>query len=150
VRKILKILLMILFLSLVVFAAIVDRLAIETVLGGLRPGPYLRLIGVLGMFVAVFLSWGYKRKIEASQKYVRAQEVLTQAGHQAEQARLEGERLEKRLMAEYEQKKTNLDEQLSQLKREHEERISALKEQNMALKESVGKLMKMVRKGKAS
>ena len=147
-RKILKILLMILFLSLVVFAAIVDRLAIEAVLGGLRPGPYLRLIGVLGMFVAMFLSWGYKRKIEASQKYVRAQEVLTRADQQFEQARLESERLEKRLIAEYEQKKANLDQQLSQLKQEHEERIMALKEQNMALKESVGKLMKMVRKGK--
>jgi len=149
VRKILKILLIILFLSLVVFAAIVDRLAIETVLGGLRPGPYLRLISVLGMFVAVFLSWGYKRKIEASQKYVRAQEVLTQADQRSEQARLESERLEKRLIAEYEQKKMGLDEQLLQLKQEYEERIMALKEQNMALKESVGKLMKMVRKAKA-
>jgi len=149
VRKILKILLMMLFLSLVVFAAIVDRLAIETVLGGLRPGPYLRLIGALGMFVALFLSWGYKRKIEASQKYVRAQEVLTQACQQSEQARLESERLEKRLIAEYEQKKASLDQQLLQLKQEYEERIMALKEQNMALKESVGKLMKMVRKGKS-
>lgn len=148
--KYLKIFVIMLFVLLVVFGAIADRPVVEQFFGGLHLAPYLRAISILGMVVAVFLAWGYKRKIEASQKYVRAQEILTEAGEKAERAKRESERLEEKRQADYEQKKIDLDEQISQMKQTYEERIRALKEQNIALKESVGKLMQMVKKNKVS
>ena len=78
--KSIKVIFITLFVSLVIFAAIADRPIVEQLLGGLHLAPYLRIISVLGLIIAVFTAWGYKRKIEASQKIVRAQEILTQAG----------------------------------------------------------------------
>ena len=148
--KSIKVIFITLFVSLVIFAAIADRPIVEQLLGGLHLAPYLRIISVLGLIIAVFTAWGYKRKIEASQKIVRAQEILTQAGEKEERAKQESQRLEEKLKADYEQKKMLLEEQASQMKKEYEERMRTLKEQNIALKESVGKLMQMVKKNKVS
>ena len=148
--KFLKVILITLFVSLVVFAAIAERPIAVKLMTGLNLALYLRLVVLLGLVIAVFLSWGYKRKIEASQKYVRAQEIVDQAGEKAERAKRENERMEEKLKAEYDQKKLNLDEQLLQMRHEYEERIRGLKEQNIELKESVGKLMHLVKKNKVS
>ncbi len=148
--KYVKILSITLFVLLVVFAAIADRPIISKLLNGLQLAPYLRLVSILGLIVAVFLAWGYKRKIEASQKFVRAQEVLDQAGEKAERSKKECERLELNLKAEYERKRTDLDANLSKIKDEYEERLRLLKEQNMELKESVAELMQRLKKKNAN
>lgn len=148
--KYLKVLLISLFVLLVVFAAMADRPIVSKMIGGVQLAPYLRLAGLLGLVIAVFLAWGYKRRIEASQKFVRAQEVLDQAEEKAERLKRESERLEQDLKADYEQKKLDLDELISEMKHDYEERLMALKEQNIELKESVGKLMRIVKKSKVS
>ena len=148
--KYLKVLVISLFVLLVVFAAVADRPIVSKMIGGVPLGPYLRLAGLLGLVVAVFLAWGYKRRIEASQKFIRAQEVLDQAGEKAERLKRESERLEQDLKAQYEKKKLDLDERISEMKHDYEERLMALKEQNIELKESVGKLMRIAKKSKAS
>lgn len=145
-----KVLLFTLIVLLVVFAAIAEKPFLTKLMGGLQLAPYLRLAGLLGLVIAVFLAWGYKRRIEASQKFIRAQEVLDQAGEKAERSKQASERLEEDLKAEYQRKKVALDERISDMKHDYEERIRELKEQNIELKESVGKLMQMVKKGKAS
>ncbi len=146
--KSLKVVLTTLFVSLVVFAAIADSSIAVKLMDGLNLALYLRLVALLGLIIAVFLAWGYKRKLEASQKYVHAQEILDQAGEKAERTKRQNERMAEKLKVEYDQKKMGLDEHILQMKHEYEERIRGLKEQNIELKESVGKLMHLVKKNK--
>lgn len=149
-KPLFKVIVLTLFVLLVVFAALADHPIVSTMTGGVPLGPYLRLGGLLGLIIAVFLAWGRKRRIEASQKFVRAQEVLDQAGRKAEKLKKESERLEKELRAEYDRKKADLDERITRMKQAYEDEIRALKERNIELKESVGKLMGMVKKNKRS
>lgn len=149
-KPVMKVIVLTLFVLLVIFAAFADSPVVSKMMGGVPLAPYLRLVGLLGMVIAVFLAWGYKRKIESSQKFVRAQEVLDQAGRKAQRFKQECVRLERDLKAEYERKNADLDESIDRMKHEYEEQIRSLKERNIELKESVGKLMRMVKKNKTS
>ena len=133
---------------LVALAAIADRPAVKEWMGGMNLSLYLRLAAILGLIIAVFRAWGYKREVEASQKYQRAQEVLTQAGLTAERKQRTLDELEQKLVAQYARKEQDLSVALDQAKADYQSRLMALKEQNMRLKEEAAKLMQEIKRKK--
>ena len=133
---------------LVALAAIADRPAAKEWVGGIDLSLYLRLVAILGLIIAVFRAWGYKREVEASQKYQRAQEVLTQAGIAAERKQRTLDELEQKLAAQYARREQDLSVALDQAKADYQSRLIALKEQNMQLKEEAAKLMQELKRKK--
>ncbi len=133
---------------LVALAAIADRPAAKEWVGGMDLSLYLRLVAILGLIIAVFRAWGYKREVEASQKYQRAQEVLTQAGIAAERKQRTLDELEQKLAAQYARREQDLSVALDQAKADYQSRLIALKEQNMQLKEEAAKLMQELKRKK--
>ncbi|MFZ1985411.1 MAG: hypothetical protein WAU91_13415 [Desulfatitalea sp.] len=146
--KLIKIVLIAALVLMVVFAAIAHTPMAVSWFGGLDLSLYLRLSALLGLIIAAFRAWGYKLGVEASQKYKRAQEVLTQADVAAERKQRSVEQMEQRLMAEYAQKEQALNEALDQAKADYQSRLAALKEQNIKLKETVANLMQEIKKKK--
>ncbi|MBI5064086.1 MAG: hypothetical protein HZB87_11665 [Desulfatitalea sp.] len=146
--KLIKILAIMALVLLVVFSAIADRPMAKEWMGGMDLSLYLRLVAILGLIIALFRAWGYKRKVEASQKYQRAQEVLNQAGISAERKQRAMDELEQRLLAQYAQKEQDLNLAMDQAKADYQNRLMALKEQNMKLKETVANLMQEIKKKK--
>jgi len=153
--KLIKIILITALVLLVFLAAFADRFNLPNWLAGLSLAIYLRLSALIGLVVALFLSWGYKRKVEASQKYRRAQEVISQAETTAERKQRTLEQMHAKLTAEFVEKEQTLKDEMAKVKTEYHHRLKTLKEQNLALKETVSKLMQVVKnkgsvKGKAS
>jgi predicted Zn-dependent peptidase len=146
--KLFKIAAIAVFVLLVALAAIADRPAAKEWVGGMDLSLYLRLVAILGLIIAVFRAWGYKREVEASQKYQRAQEVLTQAGIAAERKQRTLDELEQKLAAQYARKEQDLSVALDQAKADYQSRLMALKEQNMKLKEEAAKLMQELKRKK--
>ncbi len=133
---------------LVVFSAIADRPAAKEWMGGMDLSLYLRLVAIFGLIIAAFRAWGYKREVEASQKYQRAQEVLNQAGISAERKKRSLEETEQRLLAQYAEKEQALNLALDQAKADFHSRLMAMKEQNVKLKEEVASLMQEIKRKK--
>lgn len=133
---------------LVVFAAIADRPAAKEWTGTMDLSLYLRLVALLALIIAVFRAWGYKREVEASQKYQRAQEVLNQAGVNAERKQRALVELEQRLMAQYAEKEQALNLAMDEAKADFQNRLIALKEQNMKLKDEVAGLIQEIKRKK--
>lgn len=146
--KLFKILAIAFLVLLVALAAIADRPAAKEWVGGMDLSLYLRLVAILGLIIAVFRAWGYKREVEASQKYQRAQEVLTQAGIAAERKQRTLDELEQKLAAQYARREQDLSVALDQAKADYQSRLIALKEQNMQLKEEAAKLMQELKRKK--
>ena len=143
--KFLKIVLITLLILLVIFAAVADRPLVLKGLKGLNLAIYLRLAGLLGLIFAIFMAWGHKRKIEASQKYQRAGELLAEAEAAAQRKQQACEQFEEERHAFLAQQEKQLDERIVQIENEYKARLRDLKEQNIALKETVGKLMRAVK-----
>jgi biopolymer transport protein ExbB/TolQ len=146
--KLIKIVTMGAMALLVVFAAIADQPMARRWMGGMDLSFYLRIVVILGLIIAAFRAWGYKREVEASQKYQRAQEVLNQAGMNAERKQRAMDELEQRLQEKYAQKEQDLSAALDQAKADFQNRLIALKEQNMKLKEEVANLMQEIKRKK--
>lgn len=136
-----KIVFITLMILLVVFSIMGDWQVGEALKQGLNLTVYLRLVSICGLFIAVFLAWGYKRGVEASQKYVRANEILAQAEASAERKQKVMDAMEQNLKDAYDAKEQGLDDQINKINTEYQERLKALKEQNLELKETVNKLM---------
>lgn len=135
---------------MVLFALAADTRWIKDFSQGLDLAIYIRIASVIGLFIAVFVAWGYKKKIETSQRYLRAQQVMSQAEISAEHKQREICRREEALQAQFDEKERALKDEIQKIKVDYDERLSALKEQNMQLKETVAKLMQAVRKRKES
>jgi hypothetical protein len=133
---------------LVVWAAMADQPMAREWMGGMDLSLYLRLAAILGLIIAIFRAWGYKRAVVASQKYRRAQEVLTQAGLNAERKQRAMDELELKLQAQYARKEQDLNAALEQAKADYQDRLLALKEQNIKLKEEVANLMQEIKRKK--
>ncbi|MEJ2158744.1 MAG: hypothetical protein P8X96_25735 [Desulfobacteraceae bacterium] len=119
--KPLKIVLMTLLLLLVVFSVLADLPVGQKFQGDIKLGTYLKWVSLLGLVIAAFAAWGYRSQVVASQKYRRADEVVAKAE------------------ASYALKK-------NEVRRAYKKRLKELKEQNMELKETVGKLMRTLKR----
>lgn len=144
--KALKIASMTLLVLMVVFAGLSETGFIKQWLGFLDIGLYLRLVGLLAMLIALFWAWGYRNKVLSSQKYRRADEVLAQAQAKAVSKQRATEQAREKLDAEYVQKEKELQGEIDKIRQEYTDRINDLKAQNVRLKESVAKLMQVVKK----
>ena len=107
---------------------------------------YIRIASLLLLLIAMFLALGYMKKIQASQKYSRAKEMLAEAEETSKRKQTAAMELEERLKATYAEKEKGLDREVEQLKKQCREELRDLKQQNIALKESVSKLMAIVKK----
>jgi uncharacterized protein YdcH (DUF465 family) len=148
--KYLKVVFATFMMLMVLLALIADARWIKDLSEGLDLAVYIRIASLIGLFIAIFVAWGYKKKIETSQKYLRAQQVLAQAEISAEHKQREIGRREEALRAQFAEKESALNDEIRRIKFDYDERLSALKEQNMQLKETVATLMQAVRKGKES
>ena len=140
-RKPIKTLLLTLLMLLVIFSILADMPIGQKLQQDFGLGIYLKLVSLLGLVIVAFMAWGYRSQVEASQKYRRADEVVTKAEETYERKKKACEQMEKRLRAEYEQKTKGVDRQIDEVRRAYKKRLKELKEQNMELKETVAKLM---------
>jgi hypothetical protein len=139
-------------LVLVVFSLLADMPFMRQLERGLSLGAYVRVASLLGLAAAVFYAWGYKREIELSQKYRRANEIIEQAESEAARRRTSLDQQEARMKADIAEKEADLDLRIGQAVSAYQQRANRLKEQNMELKETVSKLiqaLKAERAGKA-
>ncbi len=140
-RLFVKIALIVLLFFLVIFSILTDLPIGKALKNTLDLGLYLKLISLLGLMIAVFFAWAHKCGIEASQKYRRADEALSQAQAVFERKKQACDQMDQNLKTTYARKEQELDAKIDQIKAECQKRMMVLKEQNMELKETVGKLM---------
>ncbi|MDA8141403.1 MAG: hypothetical protein M0036_22400 [Desulfobacteraceae bacterium] len=143
--KFFKILCYTALMVLVVFAALADRVKFPGWLEGLNVALYLRLVALTGLIIAVFTSWGFRRKVEASQRYRRSQQVIAEAEAAAQRKQGALEQLQVRLEAQFVEKEKKIRDEMEGIKAGYIEQIKALKEQNLKLKETVSNLMQAVK-----
>ncbi len=131
---------------LVIFSIMGDMPVGQVLQRSLNLTVYLRLASICGLLIAVFLSWGYKRNVEASQKFVRANEIVSQAEASAVRKQEVLDHMEQKLKDAYAVKEQGLDDQINQIQSGYQGRLKALQEQNMELKETVSKLMSALKR----
>ena len=134
---------------LVIFSLLADMPFVRQLDQGLSLGVYIRLASLLSLMAVAFYAWGYKRQIESSQKYRRADEVLEQAETSIARRQAALDQKEARLKADFAKKESSLDRQIGQSVAAYQQRINHLKEQNIELKETVGKLMQALKTERA-
>ncbi len=130
---------------LVVFSLLADMAFLRQLEKGLSLGAYIRMASLLSLAAAVLYAWGYKRQVESSQKYRRADEALNQAETAAVRRQAVLDQKEEHLKAEYAEKEALLDKQIGQSVAAYQQRIKILKKQNVELKETVAKLMQALK-----
>ncbi len=143
--KLIKIILMSLLLLLVVFSILADMPIGQKWPPVISLGLYLKLVSLLGMVIAAFVAWGYRSRIQTSQKYRRADEVVAKAQETYEHQKEACSHMEKRLQTQYDEKVKGVDDQIEAVRRSYQKRLKELQEQNMELKETVGKLMNTIK-----
>ena len=144
-RKLSFILVLVLILALAVLAIVADLPMGRELQSGLDLGVYLKLASLFSLIIAASLAWGYKRQVEASQKYRRADEALAQAEVEVARKLKALEATEARLKESFVQKEQGIDQQVGHATAELQQRISILKQQNLELKETVAKLMQTLK-----
>ncbi len=145
-RMLFKIVGLVIVLLLILFAVVADMSWGHRLLNGLDLGNYLRLASLVSLVIVGIFLWGHKRRIEASQKYRRADEALAKAEETADRRMKALEATEKRLEDSYADKAKGLDQQIDRATAQYQQRIKVLKEQNLELKETVSKLMRTLKK----
>lgn len=138
---IIKIAVMTLLFLLVAFSILADLPIGEALIKGLDLRLYIKLVSIFGFLMVVFYLWKERRRLEMSQKYKRADEMLAQAEASVERKKQLCEQMEKRLQDTYEKKEQGLNHQIDLVREEYQARINQLKTQNMELKETVSNLM---------
>ena len=144
-RKSIKIILITLLMLLIIFSILADLPIGRKWSFHIRLGLYLKLVSLAGLLIAFFAAWGYRYKIQSSQKYRRADEVVSKAQEAFERKREACAQMEKRLHAKYDEKQKGVDDQIEQVRRAYQKRLNELQEQNIELKETVGKLMQTIK-----
>ncbi len=144
--KFFKVILFTLLWVLVLFALLADLPFAETLRRYLDFALYVRLASLLGLLIALVWFWERKKKADASQKFQRANDVLAEAEETVRRRRAAIEQMEQKLKNEYAEKDKGLDAQIHQIRSGFEQRIKKLNEQNIELKDTVGKLMAALKK----
>lgn len=147
--KLLKIILLVLLILLVFMALIADKPQISAIFHIMNFSFYVRIASILGLIIVVFTAWGYKRRIETSQKYRRADHIIAEAEATAQRHERNAMLIEEKLKTDFQQKTKVLKDRLAQLKAEHQHQLMALKTQNVQLKEEVSKLMRILKQKQA-
>lgn len=146
-RKLVKIVLITSLILLVVFAVLVDLPIGKSLLTEhLDLALYLKLVSLLGLLIAFFISIGFKHRVDASQKYRRANTVLVEAQTKAERQKQTSAQIEKDLKKAYAQKEKALNHQIKDAYVGYEARLKDLKQQNFELKEALAKLMHVLKR----
>jgi hypothetical protein len=148
VRWFAKIVLIVLICLLILFSVLADLPVGQQFKLSISLGLYLKLVSLLAMVMAALSIWAHKRRVELSQKYRRADEVLALAEAAFERKKHLCDQMEKQLQEAYVQKEQGLDGQIDQVRKEYQQRLNVLKEQNLELKETVAKLMHALKKEK--
>lgn len=149
VGKFFKIILIALLILLVVFAVFADLPKGRVLLGHLDLAIYLKLVSLLGLLIALFVSIGYKRRVDVSQKYQRAKQVLEEAEEKSQRQDQALGEMEAALKARYHQKDQALSSQIREAQTGYETRLKALNEKNIELKESLAKTMAALKRERA-
>lgn len=139
-----KIVLQIVVGLLVTLALIVERPVVASLLGSLNLEYYYKAALVVAMIVAFVLAWGYKHKIEASQHYQQAQNILAAAKAAAKRRERACMLLEEKMKADVGEKERALLEQIETLRREHRAETARLQNENLQLKQTLAGLMQNV------
>ena len=144
--KAIKVVLITLLLVLVFFSIVADMPLGRQLQQGLDLGLYIRLASLLGLMIAAFLAWGYRSEVVSSQKYRRADEIMSQAEEAFERKKAVCDKMEKALQAKYDEKTKGIDAQIEAVRKAYRKRLKELTEQNVELKETVGKLMRTLKR----
>lgn len=144
-RKTIKVLLITLLMLLIVFSILADMHIGQKGSFDIRLGLYLKLLSLVGLLIALITAWGYRNKIQSSQKYRRADEVVSKAQEAYERKKEACAQMEKRLHDKYDEKEKGVDDQIEEVRRTYQKRLNELQKQNMELKETVGKLMQTIK-----
>jgi dsDNA-specific endonuclease/ATPase MutS2 len=147
-RKFIRIILIALLMLLIVFSILADMPIGRKWSFDIRLGHYLKLVSLAGLLIALFAAWGYRNKIQSSQKYRRADEVVSQAQEAYERKKEACEQMEKRLHAKYDEKEKGVDDKIEEVRRTYQKRLNELQKQNIELKETVGKLMQTIKQAR--
>lgn len=145
-RKKLKIILFTVLMLLVIFSILADLPIGRKFQPDLELGTYLKWVTLLGLLIAVFTAWGYRSQIVSSQKYRRADEAVAKAEAAYEQKKKACEQMEKRLKSKYDQKEKGVDKEIDAVRQAYKKRLKELTEQNVELKETVGRLMRTLKR----
>jgi hypothetical protein len=140
-RKTIKIFLLTLLFLLIIFSAVADLPVLRKIPIVIELTLYLRIISILGLIIAAVIVWNHRRKMEVSQKYRRADQLIVEAEASAKQKETALQQAEEQMKAEWTLKEKELESRLVEVQKEYQEQMRALKEQNMILKEHVAKLM---------
>jgi hypothetical protein len=140
-RKTIKIFLLTLLFLLIIFSAVADLPVLRKIPIVIESTLYLRIISILGLIIAAVIVWNHRRKMEVSQKYRRADQLIVEAEASARQKETALQQAEEQMKAEWTLKEKELESRLVEVQKEYQEQMRALKEQNMILKEHVAKLM---------
>lgn len=144
--KLLKIILLALLILLVFMGLVADKPQVSAIFNIMHFAFYVRMVSLLGLIIVVFMAWGFKRRIETSQKYRRADDIIAEAETTAKRNERKAMLIEEKLNADYQQKTKSVADQLTQLKNEHQNQLMALKKQNVQLKEEMSKIMSVIKK----
>lgn len=130
---------------LIIFSILTDLPIAQKWSFNIRLGLYLKLVSLAGMLIALITAWGYRNKIQSSQKYRRADEVVSKAQEVFERKKEACAQMEKRLYAKYDEKEKGVDDQIEQVRSRYQKRLNELQKQNIELKETVAKLMQTIK-----
>ncbi len=146
------------FLKLVPVAVFI-LLAASTLTSEWRPdlslqellsGPLFWRVSILLVLLAlVYYGWGFVRRVEASQKYRRAEEVLEEARKKAENEKDAASQLRKKIETECQRKLAEKQRELERETVKLKEYIKTIEHQNLELKATVGRLMRLLKKKKS-
>lgn len=142
--RLVKIVLRILIGLLVALALVVERPVVASLLGAPNLDYYIKAALVIAMIAALLLTWGYKRKVEASRHYQQAEKILAQAEATAKRRERACMLLEEKLKAGAVDKERALTEQIEALRRDHQAQVTALQTENRQLTQTVARLSKIV------
>ena len=144
--KFIKIILLALLILLVFVAGVADFPSIAAIAPGLHLAFYLRVAALLGLLAAVFMAWGYKRRIETSQKYQSADQVVAEAQAGAQRIVQKAKAMEEKFKHEHQSRTRVIEQRMAALQTEHHRQLKALKTQNIQLKEEVSRLMRILKR----
>lgn len=143
--RILKLIPIALFLLLAA-STVISEWKPDLTLQELISGPVFWKMAVLLILLAmVYWGWGFLRKVEASQKYRRADDVLKEARRIAEREKEAALELQKRVEKECSRKMAEKEAELKREKARLKEYVKKIERQNLELKATVGRLMKLVK-----
>jgi biopolymer transport protein ExbB/TolQ len=146
--KIAKILFLVLTCALVLASVTIEAPILERLSNGLSLSLYIRIASLLTLAALVLWGWGYKQSLTSSQKFARANQILSEAETAARRKDKASALLEERLKASYAEKEQGLEERIKAVQEEFRDQLNGMKKQNLELKNTVAQLMTALKKKK--